>query len=202
MFRFSIAAVIGLSAAISAAQADTIIYQGSPTFEPLVITHGEAAGRPAMPGSILADPAFHRLAQMCSTMGLDCGPDHVTSEGGIAPAWTDGHRADAEKRLARLMEERDTYAQAPRPVVPHAAPHVPHMLFGWNAPTGSLHVGPRPRAFPNSLSHLLPPRTHLPTPHYGTHAPNLSGFFHRLNTPGVTMHNRYLPRPSFPWRSH
>lgn len=208
MFRFSIATVIGLSAALSAAHADTIIYQGTPTFDPLIITHGETADAPAVSGSILADPAFHRLAQMCSTLGLECGSDHVTPEGGIAPQWTDGHRADAEKRLARLMEERGTFVLGthfPPAPMPNTAP-APQIQFGWSAPAGSLHIGPRPTPWPNSLSHLMPPRTHVPTPYYGTHTPNLSGFFHRLNTPGVAMHNgiplRQIPRHSFPWRSH
>ncbi|GAB5446734.1 hypothetical protein [Gymnodinialimonas sp.] len=198
MFRFPIAAVVGLTTALTAAsiaQADTIIYQGTPTFEPLVITRGEATVLPGATHDILQDPAFHRLAQMCETMGLACGPDEITAQGGIAPVWSPGHMADAEKRLAQLLEDRDA-AQTLPGILP---PRIPPRLFGWNTPF-SGHVWPRPHGITPPLAHLYPaqPSTvlpNLPRPHH-----DLSGFFHRLNTPAAMPHT-ILPRPTFPWRT-
>ncbi|OAN84442.1 hypothetical protein A8B78_06165 [Jannaschia sp. EhC01] len=212
MFRFPIAAVIGLTASLSAAFADTIIYQGTPMFDPLIITgdHGITRGDvPVLPGlapSVLNDPAFHRLAEMCDTLGMACGPDRVTPLGGIDPAWTPGHRADAEKRLAQMIEDREAYAEAlaehfdtlPVPTLPI----VPRLNFGWNTPFGVPHATPRPFNFDelfrpvprHTVPHMVLPRPGAPRIH------DLSGFYSRLNNPAVIPRGM-LPRHSFPWRA-
>lgn len=216
MFRFPIAAVVGLTATLSAAHADTIIYQGTPTHDPLVISRGDISVLPGLSHSILHDPAFHRLAAMCDTLGLACGPDQLTPLGGIDPAWTHpltpGHRADAEKRLARMIEESETYAEAltehfetlpaPRPRA------VPRLHFGWNAPFGVPYGTPRPFNFDDLFPplgnpagpHITLPRPVLPMAHDLLGAHDLSGFQHRLNTPAVIPHG-ILPRHTFPWRT-
>lgn len=211
MFKFPLAAMIGLASAVSAASADTIVIQGTPSFEPAIISHGPVAPfpRPHADGfDILSNPAFHRLAEMCETLGLDCGSDRVNADLGIHPYWTPRHIADAEKRLALLLAERDHYAE----VLP--VPN-PHRLYGWNTPYVSPHVLPRqfsnlfPRlphtALPHTVlprptvPHLTLPRTHVP------HIPGFSGFNHRLNNPAVIPHGllprHILPRHSFPWRA-
>lgn len=219
MFRFSIATVIGLSAALSAAHADTIIIQGTPSYAPAIVTHGDVAGLPDLSHSILGDPAFHRLARMCDTMGLSCGADHVTEDGGIDPAWTLGHHADAEKRLAQMIEDRNGYVTALEDRFdtlrrPYSNARPPQ-LFGWNLPRGGPHQ------MPPQFSHLfsLPPHIGGPSRDFRNVYPNaipsviapqfrdLSGFNHRLNTPGAVIPHslfprQFLPRHTFPWRSH
>lgn len=196
MIRFTLAAVIGLMAPLSAAQADTIIYQGTPTFEPLVITRGDAAPLPGLTHDILQDPAFHRLTQMCETIGLACDMGDGTADIDIAGGWTPGHRADAEKRMAQLLADRQgAFAQngfgTPLPIPPR--------LFGWNAPVpGHLWHGPFDSADPRA--HLFPAQPRLAVPHLPRPPHDLSGFYSRLNTPAVIPHG-ILPRHSFPWRS-
>lgn len=198
MFRFSIAAVIGVTVALSAtadtAHADTIIYQGTPTHDPLIISRGGAAGLPGLSQSVLADPAFHRLAALCGTLGMACEPGQLTHSDGVFTVWTPGHRADAEKRLARIIEEREAQIEAleeqyetlPAPRLPV----VPHLDFGWSTLPGAPFVAPRPHPVPDSFSHLLPSRPALP---------DLSGFHDRLNSPAVVPPG-LLPRHAFPWR--
>lgn len=208
MFKLPIAAMIGLTAALSAAHADTIIIQGTPSFEPAIISHGPIAPFPVTHAdgfNILGNPAFHRMAEMCETLGFACGEDHATADGGIHPYWTPGHHADAEKRLALLLAEREDFAQAlplPRP----------HLSYGWNVPRNLPH----PRALPHQFSNLFPliphttlPHTTLPYPvlprNSVPHIQGFSGFNHRLNNPAVIPHGLFprhiLPRHSFPWRS-
>ena len=220
MFKFPIALAIGVTTALSAAHADTYIIQGTPSFAPAIVTNGEVPDLPDLSHSILHDPAFHRLAQMCDTLGLACGPDQLTAEGGIMPEWTPEHRADAEKRLAQMIEDREAYAEAleehfealpPHNITPNIAP-LPRMLFGWNTPLGRPHLLPRPHALSGDLSHLFPrppsttrPRGTLPPGvlHHDLvpNRPDLSGFFDRLNRPGAAMPHGLFPRHSFPWRS-
>lgn len=218
MFKLPIAVAIGLTVASAAAHADVIVIQGTPSFEPAIINHGPHApllGDALDRADILSMPAFHRLSQMCETLGMDCGAEHATAEGGIVPEWTPRHIADAEKRLAQMIEDREDYVAAleehfealpaPRPAAPF-----PHRLFGWNTtPHGVPHViAPRPQQFGHvfpTLPRATVPQVTLPRPVVpGGH--DLSGFYHRLNTPGAVvprsvLPRHVLPRHGFPWRS-
>lgn len=221
MFKLPIAAMIGLTAALSAAHADTIVIQGTPSFEPAIISHGPIAPFPVTHAdgfNIFGNPAFHRMAEMCETLGFECGEDHATADGGIHPYWTPGHRADADKRLALLMADREDYAAALEEHFEALPVPRPHQLYGWNAPRNLPH----PRALPHQFSNLFPliPHTTLPRPTVphttlpypvlpnfsGPQIQGFSGFNHRLNTPGAVIpHGLFprhiLPRHSFPWRS-
>jgi hypothetical protein len=228
MLKFPIAMAIGLTVAGSAASADVIVIQGTPSHGPAILSHGPLGPLPGdldLSQDIFDMPAFHRLAEMCETLGLDCDAEHATAEGGILPEWTPRHIADAEKRLALLMQDREDLAEAleehfdslpqPRPANP-----LPFTLFGWNTLPGRPYIAPhdlddllaplpRPalphRTLPRPVvPHPVLPRSVLPAP-VTPRAHDLSGFYHRLNTPGAAlprgmMPRTVLPRHSFPWR--
>lgn len=222
MLKFPIAMAIGLTVASVAAHADTIVIQGTPSFEPAIISNGPMAPFPmqAQGFSILSDPAFHRMADMCETLGFECGADVATAYGGVQPVWTPQHRADAEKRLALLTADRAAYAAALEahfdglPDARLGQMH-PQMLFGWNAPHGAPHLMPRPRSLPHQFGNLLPliprgnvphimlPRPTMPNalPNAMPHVQGFPGFTHRLNSPGAVIPYGLLPRYDFPWRS-
>ncbi|ABD54531.1 hypothetical protein [Jannaschia sp. CCS1] len=223
MFKFSIVLSVGVVAALSAAHADTFIIQGDPTLEPPILIDEEITELPApsgllapvVPDSILDDPAFHRLAEMCETMGLACDGDHDIADAGPFPFWLLPHNEDAAKRLAQLIEDREDFAEAMEEhfetlPVPHVVPvpRPPRMLFGWNGPVVGPQYAPlvRPRVTPQvplQFGHLFPTRPHLSVPHVprpGGGAHDLSGFYHRLNTPAVVP-RAILPRATFPWRT-
>lgn len=207
MFRFPIAMAIGLTVATSAAHADTIIIQGTPTLEPAIISHGPMPVLPGLSHSVLHDPAFHRLAQMCDTLGLSCDADPTTADG-IDLAWTPGHRADAEKRLARIIEDRAVYAAALEQrfdALPAPRPNLhPYQLFGWNTPLPRPRISVGPNHVPFQFGHLFPSRPNTSVPHItqpGMVLPHIQGFNHRLNTPGAVMPHSLFPRHTFPWRA-
>lgn len=221
MLKFPIALAIGLTAGLSAAHADTYIIQGTPSFGPAIVGPVGALPTPhGAPLDILSHPAFHRMAQMCETLGLECGEDRVTAEGGVLPHWTPRHIADAEKRMALLLEDREDYAEAvtdryegvtlppatlldtPLPETSRVNPHPP-VAFGWGRPAlprqfadlfpTRPHVVPQTVLPYTTLPHPVVPHTALPRP-YAPQGHSLDGFFQRFNTPGVALH------PSFPLR--
>lgn len=200
MFKFSIAVAIGLSAATAAAHADTIIIQGTPSFDPAIISHGPIAPFPIASASgvtILDNPAFGAMSEMCDTLGFACG---AADTAGIHPERSPEHRADAEKRLAQMIEDREAYVAAiadhfetlRAPLYPR-----PHMLFGWNAPRSGPHA--LPRALPRQFGNLFPsiPHTTLPR-QLAPQIEGFPGFSHRLNNPGAVIPRGVFPRHVLP----
>lgn len=241
MQKFYITFVVGVTAVLSAAHADTIILnQGTPSPHPAIVIGGDdfpllpaidpdliadtigstaiapdlaapalIAGSGIAPGNVLDNPAFHRIAEMCATMGLTCNATHDLADAGTAVPFDE----DAAKRIADLIAEREDFMEAYQQhfealPTPHVIPR-PTMLFGWNgpsvAPIAQHHVLPSPSL---QFGHLFPQRPHVAAPsgiaiRPGAH--DLSGFYHRLNTPAVVpraiMPRAILPRAVFPWNN-
>lgn len=144
MFKHATLAAIGLTGALSAAHADTII------------THGPYPGL-----STYDSPSFERLVEMCDRFGIDCS----------APG-ADGYHpfihspealADSEKRQALYAQDWEEFLDAyedrvellPAPVLPR-----PFGYFGYPAP----RVTPYPRADLFGFGHRFDvlPRPRIP----------------------------------------
>lgn len=234
MFKFPLALAVGVTATLSAAHADTFIIQGIPSHDPAIVIDGDVAELPVLPGidpdtlperigtaipdsvvpgDILDNPAFHRLAELCDTMGLACDGAHDLADGGQLPAWLLPHDEDAAKRIAELIEQREEFAEAMEQhfetlPTPHAVPFPrPPMLFGWNAPSGVPRIAPlvRPHVtpqLPQQFGYVVPLRPHLSLPQGAVPRPgahDLSGFYHRLNTPAVVPRSILPGGGAFPW---
>lgn len=224
MFKPTIAAAVGLSAMLTAAQADTIIIQSQPDGPPLIEVlpstadvlgarpHVIAPGTPDADSVPFAAPAFGRMLEMCDRMGVDCETAFAGLQGDTDlpnPLWAPENLspealADAEKLYA-LMAEEWAEAAAERAEQAHRLP-TPN-LFGWSTPPVWPHVAPRtwpdvtPHAWPRPWPHVVPPRTWPRTqpqglpPAFGHLLPN-----GRPLTPpridGFTY--RFDQRPAFP----
>ncbi len=178
MFKLPIAVAIGLTAAISSsAHADNLIVQ-SPF--PGVLTYPGV-----VPGFSAYDtPSFGRLVAMCAQMGFDCSVPEIGRPNPYD--LSEAAQADAEKRLALLMEEWENEAEeiddyvrvlpAPHPV-PGNLPH-PFGIFGFNAP----HLSPYPNIDLYQFGHRFPAVPRIETPY------------------GVTPPRGFFPHgPVFPW---
>ncbi len=179
MFKHATLAAIGLTAALSAAQADTIIATQGPHFG--FAPHGTSS--------------YNRLVEMCDAFGVDCS----------LPGTADVHveifspeaQADADKRLALQLEEweefREEYEEyaelVPTPVLPR-----PHGLFGYQVPRPLPYPHPDLFGFEHRF-HALP-RPHVPNPFANPFERRFGNIPHTLIPHGTAP--RY---PLFPWPS-
>ncbi|WP_224814352.1 hypothetical protein [Hasllibacter sp. MH4015] len=202
MFKHATFAAIGLTAAISAAQADT---------------HDHLYPSPH------DTPAFERLVEMCAHFGITCDLPDVAAEDDLLHPFdlsSPEALADLEKRLALMEQDWEEYAEvygiAPdlppvwAPVRPHNYP-VPRHLFGWGPSDVTPHVVPHPDAWPRA--HVWPrPRVEIlprldPAPGWPRHGYlDLTNPFRALdNAPNLPRH--LFPRGTlrhghvFPWPS-
>jgi len=157
MFKFTIATAIGLSAVVSAAQADMIVVQSNPSYPPVHVTPIHVT--PTHGISAYNTPSFARMVEMCARFGFDCG---VPGADAVPhPHLSPEAQADADKRLGLYADEWEDYAveieeqfeTLPAPAYPRA-----HDLFGWNAPRSLLGLAPRsvPRLMPHTFPRTVP----------------------------------------------
>lgn len=143
MFKHLTLSAIGLTAALSAAQADTLLSVGP---------------HPAL--GPYASPSFGRMVEICARFGLDCSAPGASHDGSYPHLLSPEALADAGKRHALYAQDwqefLDTYEDhvelVPAPVLPR-----PFGLYGYALPRPvplprvdlygygpRLDIGPRP----------------------------------------------------------
>lgn len=142
MFKFAIAAAIGLTATISAVAADPIPLP-APLHIPAITAHEPDLG--ILAHSTYGSPSFGRLVEMCARMGFDCtAPTSADRSGALFDlhGLSEAARADAEKRMALYAEEwAELAGDLVAPVPVHPAPF-------WRNPFAPFAHGGAPRVTP------------------------------------------------------